>query len=940
MIFALTWLYSLMPAIHSTASEAAQARDEPSRFCSVLMMASLIFLPAAVPAQNPAQTNEEIMQQISKIILDGSKRGAAGEFDAAQLLFNQALEMSEKHFGPDDTWAALSLDYLGENYINKGEFTKAESLLRRSVKIFEKEPEMAPPSYAKALHDLAVVYDFLGDFSRAQPLYDQALAIREAVFGPDHPQVAQSLNFLGNVYLAKADYTRAAQLFERALIINQKKYPPEHPRVTALLNNLAQVYESQGDRAKAEEYLKRAIASAEKRPDPENLDLANYLNNLGSLYRLDDTKKARPLLNRTLAIREKLLGPNDPDIATTLNNLAMVDWQDGDLKQAEQRLLRGLAILQQAFGPAHPSVSRLLANLALLYAAKGETKRAISLLTEGSDNSERNLLLTLATGSEEQKRLYMASIADGTSAMVSLHLKSIPDDTQAARLALTTILRRKGRVLDVMSGQVAALMGQTDRESQGVMTRLVAARAQLSSLVLKGSNDDDAQYKAKMEGLQSQIQTLEKAVSEKATAAGASSGPVTLEAVQSAIPASGALIEMVQYRPFTITAAATPRWDAPRYAAYILKHTGAPSWVELGDAAKIDLDSARLRAALRNPRRTDFNTLARTVDDEVMRPIRKLLGNIQQVFISPDGALNLVPCAALIDEQNHYLVENYTFTYLTSGRDLLRLRDHLPSKQGPVIIANALFELPGKANPTPTVKEPDSPAKVLRSANFGESFVPLEGTSEEAREVSGILKGAQVFTGAQATESVVKQVKAPSIMHIATHGFFLQKQTSSNAATNAGQARGPLNGSGALMAENALLRSGLALSGANGLDDGHGEDGILTALEAAGLDLHGTKLVVLSACETGVGEVQNGEGVYGLRRALVLAGAESQMISLWKVDDDATRELMIDFYRKLQSGVGRAEALRQVQLKLLKSEDHNHPFFWAGFILSGQSGPL
>lgn len=145
---------------------------------------------------------------------------------------------------------------------------------------------------------------------------------------------------------------------------------------------------------------------------------------------------------------------------------------------------------------------------------------------------------------------------------------------------------------------------------------------------------------------------------------------------------------------------------------------------------------------------------------------------------------------------------------------------------------------------------------------------------------------------------------------------------------------------GGSLGENVLLRSGLALAGANQGDDGQGEDGIFTALEASGLDLQGTRLVVLSACETGSGEVQNGEGVYGLRRALVLAGAESQVISLWRVDDDATCRLMIDFYENLKSGMGRSEALRQVQLNLLKSSDHGHPRFWAGFILSGQWAPL
>jgi CHAT domain-containing protein len=136
--------------------------------------------------------------------------------------------------------------------------------------------------------------------------------------------------------------------------------------------------------------------------------------------------------------------------------------------------------------------------------------------------------------------------------------------------------------------------------------------------------------------------------------------------------------------------------------------------------------------------------------------------------------------------------------------------------------------------------------------------------------------------------------------------------------------------------ENPLLRSGLALAGANRRQSDAGEDGVLTALEASGLDLWGTKLVVLSACETGVGDVRNGDGVHGLRRALVLAGAESQLMSLWQVDDAATKELMVEYYKRLQAGEGRAEALRQVQLKMLKSADWNHPYFWASFIPLGQ----
>jgi CHAT domain-containing protein len=140
--------------------------------------------------------------------------------------------------------------------------------------------------------------------------------------------------------------------------------------------------------------------------------------------------------------------------------------------------------------------------------------------------------------------------------------------------------------------------------------------------------------------------------------------------------------------------------------------------------------------------------------------------------------------------------------------------------------------------------------------------------------------------------------------------------------------------------ENPLLRSGIALAGANERHSGANEDGILTALEVAQLDLHGTELVVLSACDSGIGDVQNGEGVYGLRRALVLAGAQTQVTSLWKVSDEATRTLMVDFYQRLLKGEGRSAALRHAQLAMLANPELAHPYYWASFVPIGNWAPL
>jgi MYXO-CTERM domain-containing protein len=208
-------------------------------------------------------------------------------------------------------------------------------------------------------------------------------------------------------------------------------------------------------------------------------------------------------------------------------------------------------------------------------------------------------------------------------------------------------------------------------------------------------------------------------------------------------------------------------------------------------------------------------------------------------------------------------------------------------------------------------------------------FQDLPGTGAEAKAIGAELPGAKVLLGAEATEEALKAERHPRILHVASHGFFLPAQEEM-----AGE-----EGSGEITLENPLLRAGVALASANQPVLGE-EDGILTALEASGLDLYGTKLVVLSACETGVGEASNGEGVYGLRRALVMAGAQTQVMSLWKISDEGTRELMVGYYKRLMQGGGRSEAMRQVALGMLANPKRKHPYYWASFIVSGDGSSL
>jgi CHAT domain-containing protein len=237
-----------------------------------------------------------------------------------------------------------------------------------------------------------------------------------------------------------------------------------------------------------------------------------------------------------------------------------------------------------------------------------------------------------------------------------------------------------------------------------------------------------------------------------------------------------------------------------------------------------------------------------------------------------------------------------------------------PNNNSSLIVANPNF---GEMAVAQTVKPKDLKRSVNVAKSLSETyFSPLSGTEKEGQEIKKLFPTATLLSGEKATETALKQTKSPNILHIATHGFFIQ--ASEKSAEN----------------ENPLLRSGLAFASANNRTD-KDSDGILTALEGAGLNLFGTKLVVLSACGTGLGEIQTGEGVFGLRRSFVLAGSESLVISLWSVSDYITRELMIDYYKNLKNGFGRGESLRKAQLGMLKNPKRQHPFYWASFIQSG-----
>jgi len=731
------------------------------------------------------------------------------------------------------------------------------------------------------------------------------------------------------------------------------------------MSNLAELYDAKGDYQRAELLLQRVLTIYEKTDGPQQLNVARILGNLAAMYyQQGDYERAEPLYVRAVNIEVKARGEEHPSVASVLSNLAALYRRKGDYSRAEVLLQRALSSYLKAFGPDHNLVASLLSGFADLYRDRGDQARAVQVMQRALEIREQNLKLILTSGSEQQKQIYLDYLSTETSYALSLHLQSAPTNQQAANLAFATILRRKGRALDAMTDQIAALRRRASPEDNLLLDQLSGARSQLATLRLSGAGAFTPETrKAETTRLTSAIEQLEDQVSRRSSEFRALSKSVTLDAVRRALPSGSALVEIAAYRPFDPKFKNySQRFGPARYVAYVLRaDSDISTWVELGAADSIDADITRLRAALHDPKRADVKELARALDERVMRPVRRLLGDARQILISPDGALNLIPFAALVDERGHYLIEAYTISYLTSGRDLLRLQVNVESRSGPVVMGDPLYDAPPlQARPSPINAKPNpvpQGSANRRSVDFAAlTYQPLPGTAQEAKGVESLMPGARLFLQREATEGALKQVKAPRVLHIATHGFFLNDQSSDGGPENRALSHVTERDAPMPQRENPLLRSGLVLAGVKQQQSGEGEDGVLTALEAVGLDLWGTQLVVLSACETGLGEVHNGAGVYGLRRALVLAGSETQVMSLWSVDDVATRDLMMGFYKRLQSGEERAEALRRVQLDMLtgaslehSGEDRglkfgkrtapgsgfSHPYYWAPFVESG-----
>lgn len=789
---------------------------------------------------------------------------------------------------------ALTADY--ERLEGEGKYDEAVVLAERACSTLEEEHGKASSELASCLAALGVLHDLQGAYTRAESHLERALAMGEKELGPHHPLVATVLSDLAVHYYTLGAYGRAEPLLERALAIHEEALGPYDPLVAIDLDNLAALYRAQGSYEDAEALHLRALAIQKKALHPQHPELAMTLDNLATLYRDKGMyEEAETLHLRALAIQEKALGPQHPTVATSLRNLALVYEERGAYEEAEALHLRALAIFADTLRPDHPNVATSLNNLAMLYHDQGQHDLALKPHQRTLDIEEINLVRNLTVADETRRLAYAAKLSSSLHYTLSLHLQVVPRHDGIAELALTTLLRRKNRVQDLVSQSNAALRRSLPEEDQHLLDEIADVGSRIAVVSGHGpSNITTEAHAQRLDEIRRQRDQLWNELAEHSSLVEAPDHPVTIEDVQRALSAGRVLIEIAQYVPYHDDSGARVRRSEtklpPRYAAYLV-FPDRFDWVDLGPAAPVDEHVRAFRHALQTKQ---ANPTA--LYDTVMRPIVDKLGSTRHLIIAPAGNLSLIPFGALHDGER-YLVEQYDLRYVTTGRDLLDPPASPPVTTTPVTIV---------ANPTGA----DLPDAELE-ADFLRSFFPR----------------TRVLLKDQATETNVRTIERPLILHMATHGFF-------------GVARNER--------DNPMFRSGLYLADIEQVDvDRERDDGQLTAYEVSGMDLRGTQLVVLSACETGMGDViesegkpVTSEGLFGLRRAFAVAGARTTVTSLWGISGATTQKLMAAYYRKLAEGLGRGEAMQAIQLELLHTEEHRHPRDWAAFIASGDDTPL
>lgn len=866
--------------------------------------------------------------------------GLLGQYENALEYSHKNLELIQSVFGNNHPEYANCAGNLAVIYSDVGQYNNALRYLLEEVKIIEETLGKTHPSYGNSLSNLAMLYAEMDNYGKALPLLSEALENTENTLGKDHPSYGTRLNNLAGIYEHLGQYDKAAHLYLEALDNAEKTLGKNHPSYGTRLNNLALLYQKTGQYDKALPLYLESLENTQNTLGKGNIEYGTTLSNLATFYaETGKSDKALPLLIESLKINEQVLGKDHLNYSIILNNLAVAYQKTQQYEKALPLQLQSIEYIKKIFGEEHIQYDIQLSNLATLYWLMEKPDNSFIQFRQANQNQLAYLHKTYNLLSEQEKANFNQIILGNFTAFHGFTYHARQEVPEAMEEDLLVALATSGLLLNSSKQMREAVRLSGDTALQNLYDNWMLVNKQVD-LAASLTIDERKNRSLDLAALQSKANDIERELVQKS--AGLVDIPdytIGKAQVSSALRKGEAAVQ------FNSFAYRNPKaWtDSVLYVAYIITPGGGLQYLPLFEDRQL-LPLVKSLADSSGKPIVGRQTLEQ-LHDLVWRPLLPYLQEVSTVYYAPSGLLNKVPFAAVSSAGKETPGNAPELRCMFSVRDLPALKE----KETPVA-AGGLLALFGGANF-------DYPEKPANEQNFmyaplvfgiadslrGSSWGYLKGSLEEVKQINAIAVRSGLktvlYTGTEASEahlvSVTKE-KKPAILHIATHGYYVQppkrKPQADLAFAMIGDAQ-PIRS-----AENPLLRSGLLLAGANqkwqyNKNTDADNDGILTAQEISRMDLSNTQLVVLSACETGLGDIRHSEGVYGMQRAFRMAGAKKMIVSLWQVSDQAAAEMMELFYTALlQKKQSADQAFRYAQ-NVMRQKNPDKPQDWAGFVL-------
>lgn len=858
-------------------------------------------------------------------------------------MYENILDVRKRLFGEEHSDYANTLNSLALCYVKTNDYKKAETYFTEALNIREKTLGKSHPSYAGTLELMANMYAEMGNFKKAEPLFDEAQETFSLSPGKNSPRYALLLNNKALLYKHLGNYKKAKTLYLEAKDIQNQTLGTSHPHYATTLNNLALLYEKLAEYTtgkkeseqlylEAIEYHKLTLEAWKASLGEDHPKYTTALHNIGTLcWKIQQYDKAEKLLKTAFTILEKNYEKPHSSMIPVLNSLALVYEDKGNHEEAKNYYKESIKLQKELFGDKSPVYATIMHNMADFYYDQGDIKQAKKLYDEMLKVSNYNMWLNFSFLSEQEKESYFLSMKNKYEDFNSFAYKVKSNHKEITGKVYNNAIRNKGLLLKSTTAMRQAILNSGYEKLIDTYEQWIALKKKISGLHTVPVD----QRKEDPEKLAEKANELEKELvrSSQHFSKFKQLQKLTWQDVQKALQPGEAAIEIVHFNYYS-----KEYTDTVIYCALVLtQDMKYPAMVRLFDEEKLQmlLDIFSIQELYSKSSGRLYKT--------IWQPVDSLLKDIKTLYISPSGLLHKISFMAMPLNTKQYLSDKYQLNIVSNAVKIIDPAEKLaPGKNINALVYGGIkYDIDSlQMLMLAKASSPVDEGEFLAMRNYtlpqdslrGLSWSYLEGTLDEAKNIEQKLSSQNInietITAENAIEESFKSLSnhSPEIIHVATHGFFFPDAKKKRATGRDAVFR---------FSDNPLFRSGLLFAGANrvwqGLPAVEGiDDGILTAYEISQLNLDKTKLVVLSACETGLGEIKGSEGVYGLQRAFKMAGVDYLVMSLWQVPDKETVELMDNFYDFWTKGYSIKEAFRKAQNVLKQKYD---PFYWAAFVL-------